>query len=171
MNLIVLDDNPINPLKFISDFTENYLQDNGHITFLYYQHNKRSNMEAEIIEMYQNINVTITDIGPLDFIDIMNPLYNDSQNIFLYDYELEGDNVPDIYRIQIGYALNKISHNQDDKKRFFFYSSKANPEQLSNLKKFFPNHVLDVQKGFYNGIESVSIAFNNNEEFIAAING
>ncbi len=121
MNLIVLEDNCKYPLKFISDF-----RDNGHtdtiIKFLYYQHNETDlKINQNIVDLYKQLNVEILHIDPLCFFRIMEPLFSDQKNIFLYDFSLEGDdNIPDIYKMHIGYALKKFQKIQKIKIDFSF---------------------------------------------------
>lgn len=171
MNLIILDDNCTHPLRFISDFRNSGHEDTI-IKFLYYQHNEKElEMDQKLIDLYNRLEVDIIHIDPLCFFNVMNPLFLESQNIFLFDFSLDGDDVPDIYKMHIGYALNKISKNSKNKMRFFFYTTAANAEQLSNLRILFNEHVVVGSEADYYNQESVSIDFESYINFIEIMNG
>lgn len=171
MNLIILEDEWAHPLQFISDFRKNG-HDNTKIKFLYYQDDKSElDLKKNVKDLYKKLKVEISHIDPLCFFDIMNPLFSDTQNIFLFDFALGRDAIiPDIYKIHIAYAKKRISENQRNKDRFFFYTTRANAEQLSNLITFFPDHVVVGSEGDYNGNESVSIDFTKYNNFIEIMN-
>lgn len=166
MNLIILDDKLENPLCYVNNLKCSKSFKIEKIIFLYYQHAcEELNAPKEVIQLYKDMNVDVYHIDSFCFFKVMNPFYNDTTNIFLYDFELKGDDVPDIYRIQIGYAKNKINNN-GDVDRFFFYTTQANSEQLSNLRKFFPKHVLNANPIEQNNLKTVSINFEENENFV-----
>lgn len=166
MNLIILDDKLENPLGYADYLKRSKSFKIEKIVFLYYQHDREDlNAPEDAIQLYKDMDIDVQHIDSFCFFKVMNSFYDDCTNIFLYDFELKGDDVPDIYRIQIGYAKNKIN-SKGDVDRFFFYTTRANSEQLSNLRKFFPEHVLNAECIEQNNCKTVSINFEENENFV-----
>lgn len=116
----------------------------------------------EDIKRLQDEGIEVEWVNIINFDRVMDRLYKDQDNIFIFDtYLLTDESSIFKYRINISYALNRISD-----KRIWLYTN-AGQEIKDSINELFKDMVIDtrIEESEY------TLLFRDNEEFVNCVRG
>lgn len=127
---------------------------------LYYVSGTRAD-EDEIQQLTNKLGVEVQIVDAWDFDRIMDELYEDKENIFIFDTALEDENEVFDYLINVSYALAKKEDG-----RIWFYTQ-AGPYYKSNITKRFPDNVFEAAAD--DTVNGMKLNLEGNEKFMECI--
>lgn len=157
-NIIFLEDNPSRLSTIINEIREHFA-DKFTVNKVLYYCEDIERLEKSKIEEIKNV----LDIAQLIVVDFWNfeeemqGLYQDNNNIFIFDTQLEDKQREDFdYMVNVNYALDKKADG-----KIWFYTV-AGPYFKENIVQRFPEFVLDAE---INSDGGMVLKLENNERF------
>lgn len=139
-NIIMLEDNPVRLKKFIDHTNQGKMSEGIDIEqVLYYNPNLEQTSE-EVTELKKELKVDVTVVNLWNFDEILNDLYAQENNLFIFDTDLNEKLEENVfsYRINVSYAMRK-----KEKDRIWFYTA-AGPDFERNIAQTFSGYVIPV---------------------------
>lgn len=175
MKLVILEDHAESAIHYITQLkVEGVTVDK---LLLFDNNQKEVQLALEFKRKYKDLGIRVEHVDILNFLAVAQDLYDNKENIFLFDVDLEGDRTPLPDKIQIAFAKQKIFIDKDEaQKRFFFYSTFPTGEQYAMLQRYFNERVIDCNKkimkieGIEPCLESTILSFKKNDKFCSLFN-
>lgn len=139
-NIIFLEDNPKRLSTMINEIREYFAEKFTVSTVLYYCEDVERLEKSKIEDVKKTLEVDqLISVDFWNFEEEMQKLYQDDNNVFIFDTQLEQKQWEDFdYMINVNYALNR-----KDDGRIWFYTV-AGPYFKENIVQRFPKYVLDA---------------------------
>lgn len=174
MKLVILEDHVELSLYYISKLIEEGIVIERLLYFDNYQNEVKITSDCK--KKFKDLGVKIDHVDILNFLKIAQNFYENKENIFLFDVDLDGDRCPLPEKIQIAFARQKLRIDKEEaENRFFFYSTFPSVEQYAALKSYFSGKVIECRKamkkidGIDSKLESTILLFKDNSEFCSLL--
>lgn len=100
---------------------------------------------AEVEKVSAELGVSVQTVNMFNFDEIMDDLYSDEQNLFIFDTQITQESIEVFsYMINVNYALKKKKKLQGEERQRIWFYTVAGAQYMDNIRELFPDQVISA---------------------------